>query len=309
MMSQRLFGAHFNMNMKQSQLNSRFDARPYKRQGAQAANPLALLKRGLSLLLFVLAAAFALSTQAADKQLEYQLGAGDAIRVVVFQNADLTLETRVTENGTISFPLIGTIKIGGLTIGAAEQIIAKALKDGAFIQSPQVNIVLLQNRGNQVSVLGLVNRPGRFPLETFNIRVSEMLAIAGGIAATGADVAILTGVREGKPFRVEIDIAGMFLNQKLQDDLVVSGGDVIYVHRMPLYYIYGEVQRPSSYRVERGMTVRQALAQGGGPTVRGTERRLRLYRGGAEGKVETLSPTLDAPVQADDVIYVNESIF
>ena len=122
----------------------------------------------ISLLLFVLAAAFALCAQAADKQLEYQLGAGDTIRIVVFQNADLTLDTRVTENGTITFPLLGTIKIGGLTIGAAEQIIAKALKDGGFIQSPQVNIVLLQNRGNQVSVLGQVNRPGRFPLETFS---------------------------------------------------------------------------------------------------------------------------------------------
>jgi polysaccharide export outer membrane protein len=228
------------------------------------------------------------------------------------------MERRVTENGTITFPLIGTIKIGGLTIGAAEQIIAKALKDGGFIQSPQVSILLLQNRGNQVSVLGQVNRPGRYPLETFNIRVSEMLAIAGGIAATtgsggailtGADVAILTGVREGKPFHVEIDVAGIFLNNKPQDDLVVSGGDVIYVHRMPLFYIYGEVQRAGSYRVERGMTVRQALAQGGGPTVRGTERGLRLHRRGADGKVETLTPTPDDPVQANDVIYVNESIF
>lgn len=267
------------------------------------------LKRWFPALMLLLAAAFALCTQAADQQLEYRLGAGDVIRIVVFQNENLTLERRVTENGTITFPLIGTIKIGGLTIGAAEQIIAKALKDGAFIQSPQVNIVLLLNRGNQVSVLGQVNRPGRFPLETFNTRVSEMLAIAGGVATTGADVAILTGLREGKPFRVEIDIAGMFLNNRLQDDLVVSGGDVIYVHRMPLYYIYGEAQRASSYRVERGMTVRQALAQGGGPTLRGTERRLRLYRRGAGGKVEVLSPGLDDPVQADDVIYVNESIF
>ena len=226
--------------------------------------------RFLSALLFVLAAAIAVCANAQDKQLEYQLGAGDTIRIVVFQNADLTLETRVTENGTITFPLIGTIKIGGLTIGAAEQIIAKALKDGGFIQAPQVNIVLLQNRGNQVSVLGQVNRTGRFPLETVNIRLSEMIAIAGGIAATGADVAILTGVREGKPFRKEIDIAGMFLANKLQDDIVVSGGDVIYVHRQPLFYIYGEVQKPGSYRVERNMTLRQALAQGGGPTLRGS---------------------------------------
>ncbi|MGP1676564.1 MAG: polysaccharide export protein EpsE [Giesbergeria sp.] len=260
-------------------------------------------------LLFVLAVALALGANAQEKQSEYRLGKGDNIRILVFQNPDLTVETRVTENGTISYPLVGTVKIGGLTIPAAEQAIAKALSDGTFIQKPQVNIVLLQNRGNQVSVLGMVNRAGRFPLETFDTRVSEMIAIAGGIAPTGADVAILTGLREGKPLRKEIDIAGMFLDNKLENDVVVAGGDVIYVYRQPMYYIYGEVQRPGSSRIERGMTVRQALAQSGGPTLRGTERRLRLYRRGADGKVEFLSADLNGPVQPDDVLYVNESLF
>jgi polysaccharide biosynthesis/export protein len=183
------------------------------------------------------------------------------------------------------------------------------LSDGGFIQKPQVNIVLLLNRGNQVSVLGSVSRAGRFPLDNVNMRVSEMIATAGGISPAGADVAILTGTREGKSFRREIDISGMFLNNDLKDDLVVAGGDVIYVHRMPIYYIYGEVQRPGSSRVERGMTVRQALAQSGGPTVRGTERRVRLFRRGADGKVKPLSPELDDPVQPDDVYYVKESLF
>jgi polysaccharide export outer membrane protein len=57
------------------------------------------------------------------------------------------------------------------------------------------------------------------------------------------------------------------------------------------------------------MTIRQALAQGGGPTVRGTERRLRVHRRGADGKVEILTPDLNDMVQADDVLHVNESIF
>ena len=260
-------------------------------------------------MLFILAAAFALCANAQDKQAEYRLGAGDTIRITVFQNADLTVETRVTENGTITFPLIGVIKIGGMTIGSAEQTIAKALQAGGFIKQAQVNILLLQNRGNQVSVLGQVNRAGRFPLETFNTRISEMVAIAGGINAMGADVAILTGTRDGKPFRKEIDIVGMFLNNKLENDIVVAGGDVIYVHRQPMYYIYGEVQRPGSYRVERGMTVRQALAQGGGPTARGTERSLGLYRRSHEGKIESLSPDLNGLVQPDDIFYVKESMF
>lgn len=260
-------------------------------------------------LLAAVAVAYALCAGAQDKAAEYLIGAGDSIRITVFQNPDLTLETRVTENGNISYPLVGTVRIGGMAIPAAEQAIAKALKDGAFIQSPQVNISLLLNRGNQVSVLGQVGRPGRFPLETFNTRLSEMIAIAGGLAPAGADVAIVTGVRDGKPMRKEIDVPALFLDNRTQDDIVVAGGDVIYVHRMPVFYIYGEVQRPGSLRLERGMTMRQALVMGGGPTGRGTERRLRLHRRGANAKVETSSPDLEDPILPDDVIYVRESLF
>lgn len=244
-----------------------------------------------------------------ERQPEYQLAAGDIVRITVFQNPDLTVETRVSENATISYPLIGIVKIGGLSISAAEQAIAGALKSGGFLQSPQVNIALLQNRGNQASVLGYVNKPGRFPLETVTIRVSEMIAMAGGVAPTGADTAIITGTREGRPFRREIDIAGMFLNNKPEDDIVVAGGDVIYVHRQPLFYIYGEVQRPGSYRVERQMTVQQALAQGGGPTLRGTERGLRVYRRASAGSVQEITPNPHDLVQPDDVLFIRESIF
>lgn len=265
----------------------------------------AQLVRGILLLGLAIGAGQA---SAQDRQPEYQLGAGDSIRIVVFQNPDLTVETRVTENGTISYPLIGSINIGGLTIPSAERAIAAALQSGKFIERPQVNIALLQNRGNQVSVLGAVNRAGRFPLETFNTRVSEMIAIAGGISPAGADVAILTGARNGKPLRMEIDIAGMFLDNALEADVLVAGGDVIYVHRQPMFYIYGEVQRPGSYRIERAMTVRQALAQGGGPSARGTARGLRIHRRVAEAKVEIVMPSLDELVRPDDVLFVQESL-
>jgi polysaccharide export outer membrane protein len=240
---------------------------------------------------------------------EYTLAAGDVVRVQVFQNPDLTLETRVSENGSITYPLIGNVKLGGLALNAAERQIAKQLADGGFVRNPQVTIVLTQNRGNQVSVLGHVNRPGRFPLETANIRLSEMIAIAGGIMPTGADVVIVTGTRQGKPMSRDIDLPGMFLKRDSAEDLVLAGGDVIYVQRAPMYYIYGEAQRPGSYRIERGMTVQQALAQGGGPTPRGSERTLRLHRRQADGQIVQISPEPTSLVQPDDVIYVRESIF
>lgn len=251
----------------------------------------------------------AIAAAAGDKSADYRLASGDVIRILVFQNPDLTLETRVTESGTITYPLIGSVRLGNLALEAAEKEIARLLKEGGFVQRPQVTVVLLQNRGNQVSVLGVVNRPGRFPLETFNTRLSEIVATAGGIGGGGADVAIVTGIRNGKPFRKEIDVAGIFLSGQSSDDMVVAGGDVIYIHRAPVFYVYGEVQRPGSYRVERAMTVMQALAQGGGPTVRGTENRLRLHRRGTDGKIEESAPDLHQAIQADDVLYVRESLF
>ncbi|HET7362571.1 MAG TPA: polysaccharide export protein EpsE [Burkholderiales bacterium] len=258
---------------------------------------------------FLLLAVFAFHARAQDKVVEYRLGPGDGIRISVFQNPNLTLETRVAEDGAISYPLIGRVRIGGETLSGAEALIARALEAGEFIQSPQVTIVLMQARSSQVSVLGLVNRAGRFPLETLNTRVSEVIAMAGGITREGADFVILSGERNGKYFRKEIDVAALFLAGQHDDDVLVAGGDVIYVQRAPQFYVYGEVNRPGSYRLERGMTLRQALAQGGGPTQRGTEKNLRLYRRKASGELEASSPRLSEPVQADDVLYVGESLF
>lgn len=250
----------------------------------------------------------ALQVQAQAVQ-DYRLGAGDSIHITVFQHLDLTIDTRVSEKGIISFPMLGMIEIGGLTIDDAAQKIADGLKKGGFVDNAQVNIALVQIRGNQVSVLGQVGRPGRFPLDTSDIRVSGMLAIAGGIMPTGSDVVILTGQRNGKPFRKEIDIASLFLGDNTNNDVLLENGDVIYVHRYPMFYIYGEVQRPGSYRIERSMTVMQALAQGGGPTMRGTERSLKLFRREEGGKVAKLSPSLTDQVKDGDVLFINESLF
>jgi polysaccharide biosynthesis/export protein len=240
---------------------------------------------------------------------DYRLGAGDAIGVQVYQSPDLSVDARVSESGVISYPLVGSVQIGGLTISEAEKKIADALRVGRFVKMPQVNIVLRQVRGSQVAVLGQVSRPGRFPLETFNTRVSDMLAAAGGTTATGDDVLIITGQRDGQPFRKVVDIPGLFLNEKSTDDIVLAGGDTLYVNKAPVFYIYGEAQRPGPYRIERGMTVMQALAQGGGPTVRGSENRLRLHRRDAAGKVVEYVPKLSDLIRAEDVLYVRESLF
>jgi polysaccharide export outer membrane protein len=102
----------------------------------------------------------------------------------------------------------------------------------------------------------------------------------------------------------------MFLDNRMEADMMVAGGDVIYIHRQPLFYIYGEIASPGSKRVERDMTIRQALAHSGGPTVqRGTAQGLHLYRRDAQGKIQSLTPDLNERVQPDDVLYVNANMF
>lgn len=240
---------------------------------------------------------------------EYRLGAGDVVRINVYQNPDLTLESRVSESGVISYPLLGTIRIGGLGVSAAERLIADGLRKGNFVKQPQVSLVLLQVRGNQVSVLGQVNRPGRYPLEVADTRLTDLLAAAGGVATTGGEVLVITGARNGKPFRTELDLSSLFAPEGRGQDLVLQNGDVIWVDRFPLVYIYGEVQRPGQMRLERGMTVMQALAAGGGLNQRGTERGIRVHRKTAEGKVQVSQPTMDEPLKDGDIVYVRESLF
>lgn len=240
---------------------------------------------------------------------DYALGAGDSIRVQVFQNPDLTLETRLSENGVITYPLIGAVDLNKLSVAAAEAKISNALQSGGFLQKPQVTILLVQVRNSQISVLGQVAHPGRFPLETADTRVTDMLANAGGVIPGGDDWAILTGMRGGKVFRQVIDIPAIFLGGNSDKNTVLQGGDTIYVHRAAVFYIYGEAQHAGAYRIERDMTVMQAVAQGGGPTARGNENRLRLHRKTADGHMQQTSPALSDAVLPNDVIYIKESIF
>lgn len=243
---------------------------------------------------------------------EYRLGAGDVVRIMVYQNPDLTLEARVSEAGFVSYPLLGNIRLGGLGVSAAEKLIADGLKNGNFVKQPQVSLTLLQVKGNQASVLGQVNRPGRYPIETADMRLTDLLANAGGVATTGGDMLVLTGTRGGKPFRLEIDLPSVFgpaADQGRVNDVLIQNGDVLWVDRAPLVYIYGEVQRPGPMRLERGMTLMQVVAAGGGLTQRGTERGIRVHRKGADGKVQISQPNMDDNVRDGDVVYVKESLF
>ncbi|MBL8341706.1 MAG: polysaccharide export protein EpsE [Rubrivivax sp.] len=257
----------------------------------------------------VLGAAAPAQAQSNQRATDYVLGAGDVIKVTVFQSPELTLDTRIPETGVVTYPLLGPVTLGGLTVRAAEERIADGLQKGRFVKQPQVSILVVMQKGSQATVLGHAVRQGRYPLELSNTKLSDLLALAGGVAPEGSDIVTVTGTREGKAFRRQVDLKSLFKGGNPADDFVIQHNDVVYIERMPQIYVYGEVQRPGVLRLERGMTVLQALAASGGLTLRGTQRGIKLHRRGADGAVQETTPGLQETLQADDVVFVRESLF
>jgi polysaccharide export outer membrane protein len=258
---------------------------------------------------FLLVCAMGLGASPASALPEYLLAPGDILKISVFKNPDLSLDVRVSESGAIGYPLIGSVPVKGLALPAAESKIAQMLRDGGFVVNPQVNILLTLGFGNLVSVIGEVNKSGRYSVDAAGGHVSGMLAAAGGVAPTGGEIVSVSGVRNGKPFRRDVDIVKMSSTGNTADDIELDGGDTVYVNRAPMFYIYGQVQKPGQYRLERGMTVIQALATGGGVTGKGTQRGIVRHRRDANGKVKEEGVSMDDDVQDRDVIYVKESLF
>ena len=250
------------------------------------------------------------ATAASAPRPEALLGVGDIVKITVYQNPDLAVDgARISENGQINFPLIGAVVVSGLTVPAAEQKIAKQLRDGGFVLRPQVTIQLGQIRSSVISILGQVGKPGRFPIEAVGTKVSEMIAMAGGVVPGGSDTVTLVGTRNGRPIKLDIDLPAILQSGKTELDLVVENGDVIYADRAPTAYIYGEVQRPGQFKIERGMTLMQVIAVNGGVSARGTQRGIKVHRRDQQGNVTVSEIGLNDPVQRDDVIYVKESLF
>ena len=239
----------------------------------------------------------------------YPLGVGDVVKVVVFQQPDLTVETRVSEVGTISVPLLGAVPVGGVTAKRAEDRIAALLKGRGFVRDPQVVVTVLQFKSRQVSVLGLVNRPGRYAMEEGVYRLSDLIAMAGGALPDAADTVTLVRTVGGKSQRYEMDLPALFRAGDFSNNPEIIAGDSIYVARAPVFYIYGEVNRPGMFRLEKDMTVMQALSVGGGVTQRGTDKSVQVRRRDASAQYSVTRASLSDRVQQDDVIFVKESLF
>lgn len=235
------------------------------------------------------------------------LGAGDVIEFSMFGQPDMKTSAYVSERGIISLPLIGDVDIGGQTPRTAAERIEQAYRDGAYFNNPNVNITVTNYRSRQISVLGAVNQPGRYPLES-RTSVLDALALANGAQSTGARVITLIRKTASGTDQQRVDLDALVGAGSNGSAPILGAGDIVYVPEAERFYIYGEVQRPDAYALRTGMTVMQAISVGGGLTDRGSNSRVEIQRETSNG-TKRLKPDLTDHVRADDVIYVKERFF
>ena len=264
-----------------------------------------IIMRKLFYFLILAITAFSLPVYAKD----YKLGVGDVVHVTVYDHPDLLVDAaQIDEDGNLSMPLIGATTVAGLSTSSAQKKIASALEKGGFVIKPQVNLIVQQYRSKQISVLGQVNKPGKYALE-FSSTLTDLLALAGGISALGSDTVILIHNIGGKLQQTRINTLTLFKEGKLELNYAIDNDDILYVPRAEVFYIYGEVQKPGAYRLEKNMNVMQAISLGGGITIRGTQRGAQIRREDNNGKPVIIPADEMATIQPDDVIYVKESLF
>lgn len=242
------------------------------------------------------------------------LGVGDQITIAVFGQPDLSAEVTVGESGTIMVPLIGTLNVLNLSAAQLEAMVATRLKDGGYLQNPGVSVQIRQLRSQLVSVIGEVQRPGRYPIQG-RMTVLEALATAGGLTQRADKTIVLLrkpAVDKGaesprEEISIQLENAGGQFGARLDAPLV--NDDVVFVGVQKLFYIHGEVRRPGAYPMEAGMNIMKALSLSGGVSERGSDRRIKIHRLDARKVLQELKADPAMPLQPDDVVHVDERLF
>jgi len=230
----------------------------------------------------------------------YVLGPGDIVEVAVLGRDDYRARVQVQVDGTIQLPLINDITAANRTVLQLRREIQSGLISGGYFTSPAISVSVVSYASRYVTVLGEVATPGLVPIDR-SYRVSEILARVGGHRPTAADVLTLSRA-DGN--NVELDIAQIATGSG-DADPVVNPGDRIFIAPAAQFFIYGQVNAPGSYRVDRKMSIRMALARGGGLTTQGSEGRVKVIRDGVE--LKSFDP--NGLVLPGDTIVVGERFF
>lgn len=230
----------------------------------------------------------------------YVIGVGDTIEVAVIGRQDFTGRVQVQVDGTVQLPLIGDVPAANRTVLQLRNEIRAALLAGQYFTEAAVSVTVVGYASRYVTVLGEVATPGIVAIDRA-YRLSEIIARVGGLRGSAADV--ITLARENGEI-VKLDMVAVATGDVAQD-VSINPGDRIFVAQAPQFYIYGQVNAPGAYKLERNMSLRMALARGGGVTSQGSERRVKVIRDGKELR----KFDLNAPLEPNDTVQVGQRIF
>jgi polysaccharide biosynthesis/export protein len=252
--------------------------------------------------------AFLLLLPIQQSNAENSIGIDDSLRISVYGYDDLRTETRVSSDGRITLPLIGEVEASGKTPMELENSIASRLNYDGFIKDAHVSVMVLEQVSKQISVLGYINKPGRYTPHS-NSSIVDLIAMAGGINDMGDNKVVLTRTVDGKQQKQVLNLREYLEVSENIAPFKMKQGDVVYVPKAPVFYIYGEVQHPGDYRIEPDISVVKALSIGGGLTPSGTESSIVIKRMSKNGILLEIDAKLGDTVLKDDVIYVGKRWF
>jgi polysaccharide export outer membrane protein len=249
---------------------------------------------------------------------DYVLGPEDEISITVWDHPDLTRKARINIEGKISFPLIGELRVTGLSQLQVEKKLREMLADG-YIVDPQVSVQVTEYRSQKIFVIGEVNSPGAYPLTRKTLLV-EAVAMAGGVKPE-ADQEIMI-VRPKEKVGVQTPLLpdqadpSELIKVRLRDvlegersqNIQVLNLDTIFVPKIKVFYVTGEVKRPGQYTFMKGMTVLHAISTAGGFTEKAAKRKAKTVRE-KDGKKVDLYLTMENLIEPGDTIVVPESFW
>jgi polysaccharide export outer membrane protein len=240
------------------------------------------------------------AAQSPSADQNYVLGPADVIEADVVGASDFKARVKIAADGTVQVPYLGRVVAANKTTQQLSDDLSRALEVGGYYSHPVLSVDVVEYASQHVTVLGDVGTPGVIAIDR-PYHLSEILARVGGVREGGADYVIITSENGSQR---TIPIKALATGDTSQDPLVTSG-DKIFSPAAELFYISGQVKTPGAFPILSGMTLRMAISRGGGLTDLGTDRAVKVTRGG-----KTLAETdLDSPVEPGDVIVVGERLF
>jgi polysaccharide export outer membrane protein len=247
----------------------------------------------------------------------YVIGPQDILSITVFNEEDLRGKFPVDSDGSFTFPYIGRVQAGGLTLRQLEAELRKRLAQGYF-KEPQLSVSVESYRSQKVHIVGEVRNPATYTL-TGDMSLIEAIARAGSTLPTASGEALIVRARTGAstekpimPTGEDADVTTVDLkvlqSGALSQNMPLKDGDTIFVPRAETVYVFGQVRTPGAYAIQRSTTVLQALSLAGGVNERGAANRIRIVRL-EKGKQVEIRVKLDYIVRPGDTIIVPERFF